>query len=139
MREWRRGDYVSTDPARLDPSNPLPREWHWGKGLPFEAMRPSIEHSLPFGLYFGGAGRLRARAVTDSPAYVATFVLPAHRGRGLEVALERCSRTPVGGCGAEPATARAHGLYRRLRDRGPNTLDRVDPDPYRHGSVATRR
>jgi GNAT superfamily N-acetyltransferase len=145
IREWRRGDYViSTDPARLDLEriHAFLRESYWGKGMPFEVMRRSIEHSLPFGLSFGEEQVGFARAVTDFAvfAYVGdVFVLPAHRGRGLSKWLMETMLAHPDLQGLRRwnlATRDAHGLYRRFgfETAGPNTLDRVDPDPYRHGS-----
>jgi GNAT superfamily N-acetyltransferase len=146
VREWRRGEYlISTDPARLDLElvhDFLSRESYWARGMPFEVMRRSIEHSLPFGLYRESGQVGFARAVTDYAvfAYVGdVFVLPAHRGRGLSKwlmetmlahpDLQRLRRWNL-------ATRDAHGLYRRFgfASAGPNTMDRVDPDPYPAGS-----
>jgi GNAT superfamily N-acetyltransferase len=143
VHEWRRGDYsISTDPARLDLDLIhafLAREAYWAKGMPFEVMRRSIEHSLPFGLYWRDEQVGFARAVTDYAvfAYVGdVFVLPAHRGRGLSKWLMEAMLAHPDLQGLRRwnlATRDAHGLYRRygFETAGPNTLDRIDPDPYR--------
>jgi GNAT superfamily N-acetyltransferase len=142
-REWRRGEYtISTDPALLDLDLLhafLAGESYWAKGMPFEVMRRAIEHSLPFGLYCASAQVGFARAVTDYAvfAYVGdVFVLPAHRGRGLSKwLLETMLAHPAlqGLRRWNLATRDAHELYRRFgfASAGANTMDRVDPDPYR--------
>lgn len=87
--ECRRGEYrISTDRAALD----LPMIYdflthsYWAQGIPFETVRRSIEHSLPFGMYLGAAQVGFARVVTDYATfgYISdVFVLPEHRGQGL--------------------------------------------------------
>jgi GNAT superfamily N-acetyltransferase len=87
--EWQRGAYrISTRRAELD----LPMihtflsHIYWAEGIPFETVRRSIEHSLPFGVYHGAAQVGFARVITDYAtfAYIGdVFILPEHRGQGL--------------------------------------------------------
>jgi len=86
----RRGSYeISTDPGRLDVAfihQFLSESSYWATGRPIEVVRRSIEHSLPFGIYWNGTPAGFARVITDYAtfAWIAdVFVVPEHRGRGL--------------------------------------------------------
>jgi GNAT superfamily N-acetyltransferase len=146
VREWRRDGYsISTDPALLDLDVVhafLSRESYWARGMPRAVLQRSIESSLPFGLYRDRAQVGFARVVTDYAvfAYVGdVFVLPPHRRRGLSKWLMETLLAHPDLQGLRRwnlATRDAHGLYRRFgfEPAGANTMDRVDPDPYRQGS-----
>jgi GNAT superfamily N-acetyltransferase len=109
------GFLISTDRSRLNLE--LVRGFlvdsYWAKGIPFETVQRSIEHSLCFGIYdqfprfakdggpFDGAQDNRgsgaqvgfARVVSDfaTVAYLGdVFVLESHRGRGLSKWLMEC-------------------------------------------------
>jgi hypothetical protein len=67
---------ISTDKSRLDVTfihRFLSEESYWAKQIPLDLVRTSIENSLCFGAYDGGAQVGFARAVTDYAtfAYVA--------------------------------------------------------------------
>jgi GNAT superfamily N-acetyltransferase len=88
--QWCRGEYViSTDPARLDIATIheyLSGSAYWAMGRTLEAVRRSIENSLSFGVYQGGAQVGFARVVTDYATFAwlaDVFVLPEFRGRGI--------------------------------------------------------
>ncbi|MFZ6863017.1 GNAT family N-acetyltransferase [Undibacterium sp. Ji67W] len=79
---------ISTDKARLD--IPLIHQFlseqsAWAKGIPFEKVQRSIEHSLCFGAYIDGQQIAFARVVTDKATFaylMDVFVLPTYRGQG---------------------------------------------------------
>jgi GNAT superfamily N-acetyltransferase len=88
--EWHRGEYViSTDSARLDIAaihGYLSGSAYWAMGRPLEVVRRSIENSLSFGVYKGGAQIGFARVVTDYATFAwlaDVFVLPEFRGLGI--------------------------------------------------------
>jgi predicted GNAT family N-acyltransferase len=95
--EWHRGGFtVSDDPARLDRAlvhRFIARESYWAKGIPEATMDKAIDHSLPFGLYRGGAQLGFARVVTDRSTFAClcdVFVLEDERGAGLGKWLVEC-------------------------------------------------
>jgi len=150
-REWRRDEYViRTDPRRIDVEfvHAFLTESYWAKGIPLDAVRRSIENSLPFGLSFdasaGRGGRERpigfARVITDyvTFGYLAdVFVIEEFRGRGL-------SRWLMETVIAHPdlqgfrrwvlLTRDAHGLYAKFGFAALKQPDRYmelwDPDVY---------
>ena len=84
------GDFeLSTDPARLDRAlihRFLSEQSYWASGVPRAIVERSIEHSLCFGVYRGGAQVAFARVVTDHAtfAYLSdVFVLREWRADGL--------------------------------------------------------
>jgi GNAT superfamily N-acetyltransferase len=87
--EWSRGGFIiSTDRERLDLAaiHSFLTTSYWATGISLDAVRRSIEHSLPFGIYreneLVGFGRVISDFTTF--AYVADiFVLPEERGNGL--------------------------------------------------------
>lgn len=88
--EWHRGEYaISTNPARLDIAlihQYLSASAYWAMGRPLDVVRRSIQNSLPFGVYKGGAQIGFARVVTDYATFAwlaDVFVLPEHRGQGI--------------------------------------------------------
>jgi GNAT superfamily N-acetyltransferase len=121
--EARRGEYtVTTDPDRIDLAvvHGFLTRSYWSPGISEDAVRRSIRHSLPFGLYRGERQVGFARVVTDHVklAYVAdVFVLDECRGEGLGTWLMECVL-------AHPelqevwrwllVTRDAQGLYRRF-------------------------
>jgi GNAT superfamily N-acetyltransferase len=85
-----KGDYsISTDRARLDlrfVHDYLSKESYWVQGLPFEKVVAAADHSLNFGVYYGGRQVGYARIVTDYArvAYLAdVFIIEEYRGKGL--------------------------------------------------------
>jgi GNAT superfamily N-acetyltransferase len=113
---------ISTDNKRLDLGlihDFLANGSYWARGIPFETVKRSVEHSLCFGVFHHDGQVGFARVVTDSAtfAYLGdVFILEAHRGKGLGKWL---LRTVLG----HPDLARlrmislgtrdAHGLYER--------------------------
>jgi GNAT superfamily N-acetyltransferase len=93
---WSQGDYeISTDPSRIDAVmvHEFLTNSYWAKGIPIEAVRLSIENSIPFGVYHGQQLVGFARIISDRAtfAYLAdVFILPSHRGRGLSRWLLEC-------------------------------------------------
>jgi hypothetical protein len=80
---------VSTDPSRLDRHlihSFLSEESYWARGIPFELVERSIEHSLNFGLYTGHDQLAYGRVITDRATFALVrdvFVVQGWRGRGL--------------------------------------------------------
>jgi GNAT superfamily N-acetyltransferase len=89
--EVRQGEYIiSTDMGRLQPDviwQFLHHESAWARGIPYEVMSRTLEHSLNFGLYTADGRQIGfARIITDYGqfAYLCdVFVLVPYRGRGL--------------------------------------------------------
>ena len=144
--EWQRGAYtISTDNNRLDMSliHNFLTQSYWAKGIPFETVKRSIEHSLSFGLYQNQQQVGFARLVTDYAtfAYLAdVFILEPFRNQGLskwllEVVmahpeLQGFRRWILG-------TKDAHGLYRQYgftELKWPERfMERLVPDIYMRG------
>jgi GNAT superfamily N-acetyltransferase len=98
---------ISTDKKRLDVDlvhRFLTAESYWATDVPRDIVEASIEHSLCFGAYDGGAQVGFARVITDYATfgYIAdVFVVASHRGSGV---------------GREiMAAIRAHPALQRLR------------------------
>lgn len=56
--EWRKGDYLlSTDPARVDVTavHAFLTASYWSEKIPIEVVRRSIEHSIPFSVWWTGS------------------------------------------------------------------------------------
>ena len=124
---WARDGFtISTDRAHLQRDviwRYLHDEAYWSKGIPRDLFERSVESSLNFGLFDGGAGGTQAgycRVVTDNATFAwlcDVFVLPAYRGRGLATWL-------IETVAAHPdlqiqrsfvlATRDAHGLYAKF-------------------------
>jgi len=85
----RDGFQISTDVSRLDRvliHEFLNERSYWAKGIPFEVVSRSIDHSLNFGLYDATQQLGYGRAITDRATFAFirdVFVLESHRGRGL--------------------------------------------------------
>ena len=122
VAEWARGEYVvSTSPDRvdLDVVHRFLASSYWAPGVAYDAVRRSVEHSLPFGLYRADVMAGFARVITDYArfAYLAdVFVLPEHRGRSLGSWLVECvlAHPALRGLPCGLKTRDAQGLYRRL-------------------------
>lgn len=140
---WRRGPYVvSTDPSLLDMGvvHGFLGSSYWAEGVPSEVVRRSIEHSLCFGVYEGGAQVGFARVVTDRAtfAYLCdVFVAEGHRGRGLgKLLMETIIAHPElqGLRRWMLATRDAHGLYWQFGftalARPEIFMERHDPEVY---------
>jgi GNAT superfamily N-acetyltransferase len=138
---WRRDEYeISTDRGRLDYGmihRFISGESYWGQGRSLEAVRRSVENSLPFGVYKGAEMVGFARVVTDYAtfAWVAdVFVLKEHRGRGLSKWLMEVMLAHPELQGFRRwllATKDAHELYRqygfRELRRPERFMERPDP------------
>jgi GNAT superfamily N-acetyltransferase len=117
-----RGYEISTDKERLDLGmihDFLANESYWAKGIPFEVMRKSIEHSLCFGVYHRDRQVGFARVVTDRAtiAYVGdVFIVESCRGRGLGKRLVKAVVDHPELAGLRLwflGTRDAHGLYEK--------------------------
>jgi GNAT superfamily N-acetyltransferase len=120
------GFELDDDPERIDIDAVhayISGESYWGRGRPRELVERAIEGSRRVvGLYRDDALVGFARAVSDDAtlAYLAdVYVLPAHRGRGLGLALVQ-EIVDGGEAGISPHvrwllhTADAQGLYAKL-------------------------
>lgn len=114
---------ISTDRSRLNRElihRFLSERSYWARGIPFEVVDRSIDHSLNFGLYEGDRQLGYGRVITDRATFAFmrdVFVLEEHRGRGLGTWLvETILRHPElqGLRRVMLATRDAHSLYRRL-------------------------
>jgi GNAT superfamily N-acetyltransferase len=119
---WQKGNYeISTDPARIHVSrvHGFLTNSYWGRGIPPETVRQSIENSICFGIYHGQEQVGFARVISDRAtfAYLAdVFILPQFRGRGLSTWLMECIMAHPDLQGLRRwvlATQDAHGLYAR--------------------------
>ncbi|MGL4609901.1 MAG: GNAT family N-acetyltransferase [Trueperaceae bacterium] len=87
------GDYTfSTDKHKLDVEviHGYLVTCYWAKGIPKETVMRSIEHSLCFGVYLGQEQVGFSRVITDYTTFMYladVFILEAHRGKGLSVAM----------------------------------------------------
>ena len=144
--EVARGNFtISDDASRLDRDtiHRFLAASYWAKGIPRDVVDRSIENSLCFGVYEGGAQVGFARVITDSAtyAYVAdVFVLDSHRGRGLGLWLMETIRAHPRLQGLRRwalVTRDAHALYRRVGfadvANPARWMEIVDRDVYRRG------
>ncbi len=125
---------ISTDPGRLDVDRIhhwLSTDAYWALGRTREVVERSIAHSLNVGAYCGaddgaddgaGPGGVQigyARVVTDHATFAwlcDVYVDPAHRGRGVGVALVEAVLAELAGSRLRRvmlATKDAHDLYAR--------------------------
>jgi GNAT superfamily N-acetyltransferase len=111
---------ISTERTRMDVDvihRYLSEESYWARGIPRELVERSIEHSIPFGAFAGGAQIGFARVITDRAtfAYIAdVFVLPEWRGKGVSKEIMKAILTypPLAGLRRWHLVTRdAHGLY----------------------------
>lgn len=139
MKELR----ITTEKAELDITlihRVLSEQTTWAKGIPLAVVRRSIEHSLCFGGFLGGAQVAFARVISDYATFaniVDVFVLAEHRGKGY-------SKTLMSAVLVHPqlqglrrmmlATADAHGLYAQFGFTAPlypgSLMERYFPDIY---------
>ena len=87
---WHREEYtISTDRQRLDLREIhdfLANRSYWATGRSFAAVKKSIDHTLPFGMYCDTKLVGFARVLTDyvTFAYLAdVFIVESFRGKGL--------------------------------------------------------
>jgi GNAT superfamily N-acetyltransferase len=143
-QEWRHGEYlISTDKRLLDLSaiHTFLTTSYWAKGIPFETVKKSIEHSLNFGVYKAGKQIGFARVITDYATYAYigdVYILEAYRGQGLSKwlmqvianhpELQSLRRWTL-------LTRDAHGLYRKTGFMEPQNperyMEKTDPDVYK--------
>jgi GNAT superfamily N-acetyltransferase len=123
MQEVQKGEYtISTDPARLDVDaiHAYLSRSYWAAGRSREAVAKSIQHSLCFGVYKGGAQVGLARVLTDYVVYaylMDVYVLEEHQGQGLGKWLIATVTSHPDLQGIRRwtlATRDAHGLYRQF-------------------------
>ncbi len=146
MTEWRQGEYrITTDPARVDVDlvHRVLKDSYWAKGIPFDLVKRSIEHSLNFSLFHGTEQVGFGRVITDYAtfAYVGdVFVLAHHRGKGLSKWLMRVmvEHPELQGFRRWVLLTRdAHGLYRQLGftplAQPERYMERWTPEAYRGG------
>ncbi len=116
----------------------------WARGIGFDTVKRSIEHSLCFGGFIDGRQIAFCRVITDGATFanlVDVFVLPEHRGQGH-------SKTLMQAVMAHPdlqglrrftlATGDAHGLYAQFGFTPPlrpqSLMERYFPDLYTQGA-----
>ena len=148
MEVTRENFTISDDASRLDRGviHRFLADSYWAKGIPRDVVDRSIENSLCFGVYDGGAQVGFARVITDFAtfAYVAdVFVLESHRGQGLGLWLMETMRAHPDLQGLRRwslVTRDAHALYRRVGFADVSNPGRwmeiVDRDVYRRGAGA---
>ena len=136
------GDYtISTDKTKLDLTviHDFLFTCYWCKGIPKEVVARSIENSLCFGVYKGEAQVGFARVVTDYATFMYigdVFILEAHRGQGLGVAMMDALINHPDLQGIRTwllLTADAHGLYRKFDFEifeSERVMRRKVPNPY---------
>jgi GNAT superfamily N-acetyltransferase len=118
----------------------LSEQTAWAKGIPFDLVQRSIDHSLCFGGFCGNAQVAFARVISDYATFanlVDVFVLPEHRGKGYSTVL-------MAAVFAHPqlqglrrfslATGDAHGLYAKFGFTKPlhpdSLMERYFPGMY---------
>ena len=139
MKELR----ITTEKAELDIPlihQVLSEHTTWAKGIPLAVVQRSIEHSLCFGGFLGGAHVAFARVISDYATFanlVDVFVLPGHRGRGYSKALMSAVLAHPQLQGLRRmmlATGDAHGLYAQYGFTAPlypdSLMERYFPDIY---------
>ena len=157
--EWRRDEYlISDDRARvdLDVVHGFLASSYWATGISRELVERSVDHALPFSLWFEPAAsaasdftppRARqvgfARVISDYAtfAYLGdVFVLEEFRGRGLSKWMMRVvvEHPRLQGLRRWSLLTRdAHRLYEDVGFRplaqSDRWMERWDPDVYRRG------
>lgn len=141
-----KGEYsIDTDPDLIDRElvhHYLSNESYWAKGVPFEIVSRSIDHSLCFGLYHGSRQIGFARMVTDRATftYLAdVFILEEERGKGLSKWMMQEIDTHPDLQGLRRwmlGTRDAHGLYEQFgwtvitEEQRPRFMQRHFPEVY---------
>ena len=146
--EWRQGEYsISTDKRLLDLSaiHGFLTTSYWAKGIPFETVKKSIEHSLNFGVYKAGKQVGFARVITDYTTYAYigdVYILEDYRGQGLSKWLMQVmvGHPELQGLRRWTLLTRdAHGLYRQTgftKSQNPERyMEKTDPDVYKTGDI----
>ena len=118
---------ISCDATRLDRQaihDFLSTKSYWARGVPFDVVNRSIDHSLNFGAYTNETGVVHqvgyARVISDSATFAFirdVFVIESHRGMGIGASLVRAvlAHPDLGGLRRIMlATKDAHGLYERF-------------------------
>ena len=142
-----KGEYIiDTDPSLIDRElvhRYLSNESYWAKGVPFEIVSRSIDHSLCFGLYQGSRQIGFARMVTDRATftYLAdVFILEEERGKGLSKWMMQEIDTHPDLQGLRRwmlGTRDAHGLYEQFgwtvipEEQRPRFMQKHFPEVYR--------
>jgi GNAT superfamily N-acetyltransferase len=147
-QEWRQGEYsISTDKRLLDLSaiHSFLTTSYWAKGIPFETVKKSIEHSLNFGVYKEGNQVGFARVITDYATYAYigdVYILEDYRGQGLSKWLMQVIADHAELQGLRKwtlLTRDAHGLYRRTGFTEPQNperyMEKTDPGVYKTRDV----
>lgn len=138
------GYVVSTDPKKLDIKvihHFLNFESGWGKGIPLETLKISIENSLTFGLYKNERQIGFARVVTDFATFAHlcdVFICPEYQRRGLsKLLMDSIFRHPrlQGLKRWTLVTQTAEWLYEKYDFRhlanSEFYMEKVDPEAYR--------
>jgi len=87
--EWKRDQYwITDDPSKvsLPAVNALLAQTYWAASRPPERTVDSIQHSLPFSLFYGNEQIGFARVLTDYSVYAVILdvvIHPDHRRHGL--------------------------------------------------------
>jgi GNAT superfamily N-acetyltransferase len=146
--EFKNGEYIiSTDPLKINfqmVHKFLSEESYWAKGISYERIVKSLNHSLCFVLLKGTEQIGFARVISDfntSAHLCDVFVLPNHRGQGLSKWLMKTIIQYPDLQGLRRwtlSTADAHGLYRQFGftelSKPDRFMERFDPDAY-NGSI----
>lgn len=109
----------------------LSQESYWAKGIPFETVQLSLQHSFCIGVFNGSMQVGFARLVTDYStfAYLAdVYVLAAHRGKGLSKEMMQYLMDLDWMAGLRRimlATLDAHGLYEQFGFKVTETPERI--------------
>jgi len=137
------GDYsLSWDKSKLDLNviHAFLVDAYWCKGIPKEVVTRSIENSLCLGVYKGAEQVGFARVITDYATFMYigdVFVLEAHRGNGLGVAMMDTVMNYPDLQGIRTwtlFTADAHRLYEKFGFEvveGNRAMRRKVPNPYK--------
>ncbi|OFX21042.1 MAG: GNAT family N-acetyltransferase [Bacteroidetes bacterium GWA2_31_9] len=139
-----KGDYlISTDKSMLNLNvihDFIANKSYWGKNIPFETVKTSVENSLNFGLYHKKKLIGNARVISDfsTIAYLGdVFVLEEFRGQGLSKWLIETVVSHPNLQGLRRwilLTSDAHELYKKygwkIVEKPENWLEKHNPDIY---------
>ncbi len=137
------GEYViSTDKSKLnlDVIHGYLVDCYWAKGIPRDIVARSLEHSLCFGIYLGKEQVGFSRVISDYATFMYigdVFVLEAHRGKGLSIAMMDMIVNHPDLQGIRTwtlLTKDAHGLYQKFdfdnHENPTRFMIRKVPNPY---------